>query len=142
MKKNLLLPHACKIVGWFIMVPLIILWIMAWLDDNLGKLGNWANDFLFEKFMDPYLILIAGSMLMVAFSRERDEDEYVASVRSKYLMLAFYIDFIFIVVTTLTVYEFDYLNIMAIQMFLILFLHIVMFNMAMFVIRRRRSHEE
>ncbi len=70
------------------------------------------------------------------------EDEYIASVRAKYLMLAFYIDFVFLVVTAFTVFDLDYLNIMALQMFLILLLHIVMFNVGMTIIRRRRGHEE
>jgi hypothetical protein len=86
--------------------------------------------------------LLSAAMMMVAFSRERDEDDYVASVRGRYLMLAFYIDFVFLVVTAFTVHDLDYLNVMAMQMFLILFLHIVMFNTAMAVIRRRRGHEE
>jgi hypothetical protein len=79
---------------------------------------------------------------MMAFSRERDEDEYVAAIRGKYLMLAFYVDTVFLIITTLIFHGWDYLPIVAAQMFLILFLHVVMFNIAMAVIRRRRSREE
>ncbi len=47
----------------------------------------------------------------------------------------------FVAITAFTVYSIDHLNIMAMQMFLILFLHIVMFNIAMAVIRRRNKKE-
>ena len=130
------------------MVPLVAMWVLLWIHQSsqgpVGALGNFGEmvDKIFEAATDPYIILVAASMLMVAFSRERDEDEYTASVRGRCLMLAFYVDFVFVFVTTLTVYSLEYLNIMAVQMFMVLFLHIVMFNTAMAVIRRRRSHEE
>lgn len=122
------------------MVPLVLLWGVYML--RLGGFGEWAEGVVFGDFTDIYIVLVGASMLMVAFSRERDEDEYVASLRGKYLMLAFYLDFVFIVITSFAVHEFDYLNIMAVQMYLILFLHIVMFNIAMAVIRKKRSCEE
>jgi hypothetical protein len=89
-------------------------------------------------------ILTGVSLLMIAFSRERDEDEYVAAIRGKYLMLAFYVDTLFLIVALLasTPFYWGYMSVAAGQMFLILFLHVVMFNIAMVVIRRRRSREE
>ena len=74
-------------------------------------------------------------MTMVAFSREKDEDEYTAAIRSRYLSLAFYADTLIVVIGTLAIYEFSYLNFMVIQMFLVLLLYIVMFNIAMWHIR-------
>ncbi len=134
------MPHWCKIVGWVIMVPLIFAWL-AYLFLSDVKALDAIGGFI-DKNTGICIAILAAAMLMAAFSRERDEDEYVASVRGRYLMLAFYIDFLFLVVTAFTVFDLDYLNIMALQMFLILFLHIVMFNVAMVMIRKRRSHEE
>jgi hypothetical protein len=130
------------------MVPLVSAWVLLWIHNSrqgpvgaLGELGEMI-DKLIEAATDAYIIVVAASMLMVAFSRERDEDEYTTSVRGRCLMLAFYVDFVFVFVTTLTVYSLEYLNIMAAQMFMVLFLHIVMFNTAMAIIRRRRGYEE
>ncbi len=134
------MPHWCKIVGLIVMVPLIFAWLVFLFFSHVAALGAIA-DFI-NGNAGVSIAVLAAAMLMAAFARERDEDEYIASVRAKYLMLAFYIDFVFLVVTAFTVFDLDYLNIMAIQMFLILFMHIVMFNVAMVVIRRRRGHEE
>ena len=135
------------------MVPLVMSWLVYWIHQAgrfsmtevkigpFGKFGD-AIETAIDGSMDVYIILVAASMLMAAFSRERDEDEYVASVRGRYLMLAFYVDFVFVFITSLMVHDLDYPYIMSVQMFMILFLHIVMFNIAMAVIRRRRSHEE
>ena len=130
------------------MVPLVAAWVLLWIHQSrqgpVGALGQFGEmiDKILESATDPYIILVAASMLMVAFSRERDEDEYTASVRGRCLMLAFYLDFVFVFATTLTVYSFEYFNIMAVQMFMVLFMHIVMFNTAMAVIRRRRDHDQ
>ena len=134
------MPHWCKIAGLIVIVPLIVAWLVFLFFSHVAALGAIA-DFI-NGNAGVSIAVLAAAMLMAAFSRERDEDEYIASVRAKYLMLAFYIDFAFLVVTAFTVFDLDYLNIMALQMFLILLLHIVMFNVAMAVIRRRRSHEE
>ncbi len=134
------MPHWCKIAGLIVIVPLIVAWLVFLFFSHVAALGAIA-DFI-NGNAGVSIAVLAAAMLMAAFSRERDEDEYIASVRAKYLMLAFYIDFAFLIVTAFTVHDLDYLNVMAVQMFLILFLHIVMFNVAMAVIRRRRSHEE
>ncbi len=135
------MPHWCKTAGLVIMVPLILAWLTVLLFGTSGKFLDALGNILDEN-IDRYIVLLSVSMLMAAFSRERDEDEYVASVRGKCLMLAFYIDFVFVLVTAFTVYGINYITIMMIQMFMILFLHIIMFNTTMAVIRRRRSHEE
>lgn len=88
---------------------------------------------------------ISISMLMVGFAREKDEDEYTAAIRSYYLTLAFYIDTAIIIVGTLVLYNIDYLSFMLVQMFLVLFIYIVLFNIAMLRIRKankRAGHEE
>ncbi len=139
------------------MVPLVIVWLLYWLDSienplfnfppfgdglgNLGKVGALAEEIVFFS-ATAYIIVIAASMMMVAFSREKDEDEYVASIRMKCLMTAFWVDFVILVITAFFVKDLDYLYVMSTQMFLILFLHIVIFNTAMAIIRRRRGHEE
>ena len=157
MKRTFLLPHRCKIAGWIVMVPLVIVWLLYWLDNieaplmnfppfgdglgNLGKVGKIAGTIV-DHWPTAYIIAIAASMMMVAFSRERDEDEYVASVRMKSLMISFWVDFTILAIATVTIYNFDYLYVMSTQMFLVLFLHIAIFNISMAVIRRRRGHEE
>lgn len=135
MKQNMLLPHWCKTVGIVTLVPLAVVGILAVVFEVEPFEVIYNHTAL-------YVALLSASLLMSAFSREKDEDEYVASVRTRYLMLSFYIDFVFLIVTAFTVFFVDYITVMAVQMFIILFLHAVMFNTAMAVIRSRRSHEK
>lgn len=142
MKKNLLLPHAFKKIGWVLFVP-FALWAFATIFFWDLKFIQLSMDFSWSQELMP--IGIAISMLMVGFSREKDEDEYTAAIRSYYLTLAFYIDTAIILVGTLALYDIDYLNFMMIQMFLVLFIYIILFNIAMLRIRRankRAGHEE
>lgn len=142
MKKNLLLPHAFKKIGWVLFVP-FALWALSaifFIDFDFIQLSmdfSWSQELM--------AIVISISMLMVGFSREKDEDEYTAAIRSYYLTLAFYIDTVIILVGTLTLYDLDYLDFMLVQMFLVLFIYIVLFNIAMLRIRRankKAGHEE
>ncbi len=149
MKRKLLMPHWCKVIGWIVMLPLGvagIFWVSLSLIDlfELSESPEVLTKMLnfIEENLELYITLLSLSMLMVAFSREKDEDEYVAAVRSHYLMLAFYIDVVFLVITAFAVPGLAYLVIMELQMFLILLLHIIMFNIAMAVIRKKRGHEE
>ncbi len=145
MKRSFLLPHWCKVTGT-VLFALVILWyvfLIVYVGDSHEKWGEIAAKT--PKVLHGIdVILLAISMLMIAFSREKDEDEYVAAVRGKYLVLAFYIDCVVLIIATLavTAYDIRYFATVAVsQMFLILFLHIVMFNIAMAVIRSRNRKE-
>lgn len=129
MRNYFLLPHACKNIGWVILVPMTVLgMIYIFFPDA---------DILYIDWMDEATIIgLATSMVMVAFSREKDEDEYTASIRNKHLALAFYIDLAILIVATLTINSFNYLNIIALQMFLALLIFIVTFNFAMWRLRK------
>lgn len=128
MKKQLLLPHACKNIGWILLAPSLITGILYLINPDIP--------FAQYAWYDELLVIgLTISMTMVAFSREKDEDEYTAAIRSRYLSLAFYADTLIAVIGTLAIYEFSYLNFMVIQMFLVLLLYIVMFNIAMWHIR-------
>lgn len=128
MKKQLLLPHACKNIGWILLASSLITGILYLINPDIPFAQyTWYDELL--------VIGLTISMTMVAFSREKDEDEYTAAIRSRYLSLAFYADTLIVVIGTLAIYEFSYLNFMVIQMFLVLLLYIVMFNIAMWHIR-------
>lgn len=133
MKKKLLLPHTCKMIGWVVFIPLLILsiWVLLFESSQLTEKFydiEWANEAL--------VIGLSVSMIMLAFSREKDEDEYTTAIRSRYLTLAFYLDAFILIVGTLMINDLDYLTFTFIQIFLVLLLFIVMFNIAMWRLRR------
>lgn len=139
MKKILLMPNVFKKIGWVLFIPCFV-WGLSYVLDL-----DYIENLLPYSWSDEVCVIgLAVSMLMIGFSREKDEDEYTATLRSYYLTLAFYIDTA-IIIGTLTLYEFDYISFMLIQMFLVLLLYIVIFNIAIWRIRKanqKTGHEE
>jgi hypothetical protein len=133
--RQYLLPHGCKAIGWVFFVPTALFMIAATVFDHLPGFLDKITD----SDAASYAILAAlvVSAIMVAFSRERDEDEYTAAIRSRYLTLAFFVDGAIVTAGTLLIYSFEYLRFMIVQTFLVLILFILMFNVAMTRIRAR-----
>ena len=104
MKRKLLLPHKYKAIGWIIFIPAVVLGIVSSFYD-FHDLGIKVNVFAIqydEIFGDQKIftvvktditntilgvLLIVGG-LFVAFSREREEDEFIASLRLNSLLWA------------------------------------------------------
>ena len=97
--KSFLLPHIFKRIGWFIMIPSMILGIVHLiLPDLISSIqittyGYFGNNFLQGEIKPPVrfgrislipnmvglLLLLGGIMLM--FSKEKKEDEYINQIR-------------------------------------------------------------
>jgi hypothetical protein len=134
------MPHRCKIAGIILLGLYVLSGIVLWLCIEFDAC-NLIQGSAQGAGVDT--IILVTLLMLIAFSREKDEDEYVAAIRGKYLMLAFYVDFVLLVVALLTVRNMnDLYGIAVMQILMILFLHVVMFNIAMAVISRRRSREE
>lgn len=111
-----LLPHRFQKIGWMLFVPslLIGLWIMCdnlLLPDNLS-VPNIINNVFWRKVLSNVGIIgtTVGAMF-IACSRERVEDEMISLERLNALLLALYIDIALLVVSSLTVYDMDFLTV-------------------------------
>ena len=139
------MPHWCKIAGLILFGLVVVYWISLWIYAGCDSyaLGRLIAKMLENNsFASGDVIVLLVSTMMMAFSREKDEDEYVASMRGRYLTIAFYVDFVFLFIALLIFHDMNsFVQIAAWQMFMVLWLHIVMFNIAMAVIRNRNKKE-
>lgn len=135
MKKELLFPHACQRVGVVLSILFglgCLLWLFWWSD----QLACWQG-------LDELLVIgLLVGLLLAAFSRERDEDEYMTRLRYESLVWAVLADSLFVVVATLAVYGMDYLYVLLAQLFLLLILYIVRFRIVLHRVRKEDGCEK
>jgi hypothetical protein len=89
------MPHWCKIVGWVMMVPLAAYFVWGFSSDLYWTWDSAMGQYVPSKPISPAwseflrsralaLILTAWAivgLLMIAFSREKVEDEYIMKLR-------------------------------------------------------------
>ncbi|MEA5256484.1 hypothetical protein VB264_01740 [Arcicella aquatica] len=132
MKAKYLFPYQYKFVGWTLTILFLLIWIVGAitktgldfftitlpfkyaLQDSFGASSNETTLNLGDEFI--VIGLIVG-MILIAFSKEKVEDEYVSQVRLETLQWAIYINFVLLIVATIFVYGTYYFNVMIYNMF-------------------------
>ena len=158
MKTNYLLPHRFKTIGWIMLVPAAILGVMViFFDFQLSFLDLKVISLLPTKFgmsnmaPDRFLGIIennltnelAGVLFIVGaifagFSREKDEDEYIAKIRLESLMWATYINYGALVLSMFLFYEFVFLTVMQIFLFTLFIVFLIRYNYVLMKAKRLR----
>jgi hypothetical protein len=160
MKTKVLFPNCFKKVGWIIFIPSVIIGILTLL--NVIQFKNFKEVTVFAIFSDPHyfqkyewfcfiknnisdeilcIMNIIGAIL-VAFSKEKHEDEYIAKVRLESLVWAIYINFGILLFCTIFVYGTFFLNIMMISMFSVLIIFIIRFNFILYKLKKSLGNEK
>ena len=134
MKSKFLLPAHFKKFGWMILIPGMILGIFHFIYD-------WGPEILqvrvfaiyFDGFADNILDEFLGTFisvggLMVAFSKEFDEDELISRMRLESLVWAIYCNYGILIVSFFLFYGSTFLWVMIFNLFTPLVLFIVRFN--------------
>ena len=155
---NFLLSNKFKKPGWVLLLIGIIMWltllgfefesnllntkvIAIWSDDFLSNDGSTRifrileNDIIDEIIT---LIIITGG-LMLSFSKEKIEDEFIAGLRLSSLKWAFLVNYIVLILATLFVYGVSYFNILVFNMFTPLIIFIARFN---YLVYKKSGDEE
>lgn len=158
--KNYLFPNHYRRIGWC-MVTVSLLLIVSYLVNSL-VIGN-DGDFIPGKALalinsgfgpDAYFTVVetdwsiqlivlffcVGS-LFVGFSRERDEDEYIATIRFQALTQSLLVNTAFVVLTTFFVYGFTYIYIMYFYSFSILAIFIAIYYWKMYQFRKNNNED-
>jgi len=143
MKSNYLFPHKYKKIGWMILVPSAILGLIALVGNYEPAFLNWrvpsilmsgmqgksvfsvTNQNLLNEILS---ILCIVSLLLVAFSKEKNEDEFIAKIRLNALVWATYVNYGILLIAFVAVYGFSFLWVMVLNMFTILIFFIIRFN--------------
>lgn len=147
-----LLPHRYKAIGWFLFLPAAIAgsivaatgYEVSWLSTHVISLyeadlftntrTTQLTDLHWFHWVEANLtttiigvLLIAGALL-VGFSKERIEDEFISRLRLSSLLWAVCVNYGLLLLAFLLVYGLSFLSVMMYNMFTVLLLFIIRFH--------------
>tara|TARA_R110002049_G_scaffold175107_1_gene342413 strand:- start:6135 stop:6551 length:417 start_codon:yes stop_codon:yes gene_type:complete len=138
MKTNYLLPNKYKIFGWILFITGIISGIVLQMDQenfNFNFIPGFAYNFLDEIISS--LIIIGG--LLVGFTKEKIEDEFIYKLRNDSLVWAIILNYAILLVTVIFIYDGNFFTVLIYNMFTPLIFFIIRFN---FLKLKSNSNEE
>ena len=147
MKKNYLFPHQFRVIGWVMVIAVLVTFVVEqlWFRDLHIKMPALYYDGSFEFLSDEpaptgffvmatttllsllFPILTVG-LVLIGFSKERIEDEFVTKVREQSLVWSTYVTAVLFILATLLVYGFPYLIVPYLVFFVFLMLFIIKFR--------------
>jgi len=149
MLTKILLPHTFQKIGWIMVLPFsVLLFGVNYLSFKLSWLSvpNFHSDEEgLSRLLDPdksnyslefALIGVFLSLFLIAFSKERQEDEYIQKLRLDSLLVAFYVTTFILILGTLLFYGFGYLEFMGYNMFTIQLIFITRFKWVLYQQRK------
>ena len=158
MTPKLLLPSKYKTIRWIILIPAVIMGIIISLT---GYEANWLNAKVFAIFNDEvfgkkeffsfihtditntiigFLFILGG--LLVSFSKEKNEDEYISKLRLSSLLWAVAVSYLLLLLAFVFVYGTAFLNVMIYNMFTVLIIFIIRFNYILYKNSKTVSDEK
>lgn len=143
MQPKFLFPHALKKIGWLITLPSLVFGLLyifnglefSFLEFHLREKDK-ADFFTgeFENFTNEILgILLIIGLNLVAFSKEKIEDEWVSKIRLESLQWGVYINSAVLIIATIFIYGDHFLTVMTFNMFTVLVFFIIRFNYIIYV---------
>jgi hypothetical protein len=142
MKSRFLLPHSWQKAGIVIfLIGFAFFFADQWLN---VQLFTWHNLRSFEtqsisgpsvdeNFADEIkMLLILSGLLIIAFTKERTEDEYITQQRLDSLQWAMYVNYAVFAVCVLTVYGIEFFSITIYNVYTPLIIFIVRFRWMMY----------
>ena len=157
MKTNYLLPNKYKTLGWLLLILGsvfgLILFFGGYENEPLKvKVLSIFNEFfLSPKEMEYFRIIengIANELtciaiilggLIIGFSKEKVEDEFIYKLRKDSLVWAIIFNYIILIIAILFIFDFTFFHVLVFNMFTPLIFFIIRFN---FLKLKSRSHEE
>jgi len=157
MKSNYLLPNKFKSSGWILLILGMVSSIYLFIGNYqyepikikvISILNNFqfhSNDWSFMKIIETgiageltILAVIIGG-LIVGFSKEKIEDEFIYKLRKDSLVWAFLINYSILIIAVLFIFDFTFLHVLVFNMFTPLIIFIIRFN---FLKLKSNSDEE
>jgi len=151
MKTNYLFPNFIKLPA-FIMLGLSV--VAGLLSDDISaagylkvQVGERLKDGLMVSEYKDYTDTVIGFSIilfsiLVAFSKERIEDEYIEKIRLHSLVWATYINYFSLLILFWIFYDFDFLSVMIFNLFTLLWIFIILFNIQKFRLNKLIQNEE
>ena len=158
MNTRILFSRNFKHVGWVMLVVGVVLGIVLMVHDFdypkielpvfpiIGEADmfskaplKWSNDNVSDE-ISAILIIIGG--ILVAFSKTKNEDEYISKIRMESLIWATYVNYIVLLVAILLVFDLTFFNVMVCNMFTILLFFIARFNYMLYKLNKGVNNAE
>lgn len=144
MKSHYLLPNKFKRIGWNLLIPFSLFGLIMtiydmnfsffdlrvpalFIDEIFAKkqLFGIIENNLTNEIVGCFVII---SSIMVAFSKEKVEDEFIAKLRLDSLVWAVYFNQTVLLFSMLFIYDMAFLWVMIFNMFTLLWFFIIRFN--------------
>lgn len=157
MKSTMLLSNKFKKLGWSILIPSTILglfvsisdyefsWlntkVFAMLNSDLGQNNyfSFINNNITNELVAIFFLVGA---LLVTFSKEKEEDEYIASLRLNSLLWSVLVNYGILLFAFVFVFGFSFMYVMMYNMFTTLIIFIIRFNIVLFKNSKWSSNEK
>ena len=158
MSSKLLFPNRYKMIGWCLLIPVTIIGIILIVtdfdglrlkanvysffgDDVSGKLQTFS--FIHTNITNTVIgILFIIASILVGFSREKKEDEFISNLRLSSLLWAVLVNYALLVFFFAFVYGESFYYVMLYNMFTIMIIFIVRFNYILYRNTKSVSDEE
>lgn len=158
MNKNYLFSPIYRKIGWSLFIPFAILGILmlfgimpedlltsktlalvySGFGENCQFFSMVRNDSWYDEFI---IIVLFLSLLFIAFSREKDEDECISSIRAESLIWAIKMNTIILIVGTLFIFGVSYLLFAYIYMYTMFILFIIKYHIQLNKFRKNTNEE-
>lgn len=160
MKRDYLFPASFQKIGWILLLPALVLSGYAlwhafdfpfdalWSMKVFVLLGDLEGDIVsFTTLQNGVLdecsvVLLMLSLVLIVFSKEKDEDECIAQIRSRSLIWALLVANAIMLLATLFVFGAVYLYVMVVSMFLVLIIFVIKFRYELYKFRKSGNNEE
>jgi hypothetical protein len=161
MKNYLLIPSKYKAYGWALFLISLMAFTFCYQiyprfneENSALEISSWSwvysgySDSFFnsnigenvQKELMTSMILIG--LLMISFSKEKQEDEYITLLRLKSWQWAVVISYGILFLANLLIYGTDFLGFMTYNTLTILLVFIAKFNFSLFMWKKERSDDE
>jgi hypothetical protein len=161
MKTSFLFPNRYKKIGWFLLAPASVLgFFVLFLDFefkflDLKVFAIYAEGFKF--FGDPVGFFrlvednltneLLGIMFLIgaiftAFSKEKQEDEFISNTRMESLLWATYINYAVLIFCMMFFFNYIFLYVLILNMFTILIFFIIRFNYILYKTKKSLGYEK
>ena len=140
MQTKWLFPHSYRLIGWVILLPTIALGLAVLYGDfqwSFLTLPIITMEFPGGKIpvnlTDELAALgVIGGLLLIAFSREKVEDEMINQLRLEALQWSVYANYLILSILIVAVHGTDFMMVMLYNMFTILLVFIARFRWLIF----------
>jgi hypothetical protein len=142
MKSRFLFPYWCRYLGWALVVlhvPLSMLGHARGMVNVLDKesTGLFTGEHLF--FICTSLLMVSG-LFLVAFAKEKIEDEQILHIRLDSLRWAIYINYLVLIVSLVFIEDVGHM--LELNLYVPLIFFIIRFRWVIFRLNRSLSREE